>query len=113
MRIEFEMPCFTEIGLQKVETHVMTCAVEIEPDEEAGDGTYYIARVALEGQVRGDRLRFHAVSERNPLHAVIATYAYTYCHDELEDLWADWLADHPRERRLSGNDELRTHGGSL
>jgi len=53
------------------------------------------------------------VSERNPLHAKIATYAYTYCHDELEDLWADYLADHPRERRLRGNDELRTHGGSL
>ena len=109
MRLEFQMPVFTEIGLQQIETHELSCAVEIEPDEEAGDGTYYIARVAVEGQVRGDRLKFHAVSERNPLHAKIATYAYTYCHDELEDLWADYLADHPRQRRLRSNDDLRTY----
>lgn len=109
MRHVFEMPCCVEIGLRQIETHQMTCAVEIEPDEEAGDGTYYIATVAVEGQAAGDRLKWHAVSERHPLHAQIASYAYTYCRDELEDLWADYVADHPRQRRLRNNDDLRTY----
>lgn len=113
MRHEFEYPCFTEIGLQQVETHYLTCAVEIEPDEEAGDGTYYIARVAVEGAAKGQKLRFHCLSERHPLHARIASYAYTYCRDELDGLWAEWLADHWRAQRTHASQEHRTHGGSL
>lgn len=113
MRLEFDMPCFTEVGLQTVETHVLSCAVEIERDDTAGDGTYYIAHVALEGQARGDRLKYHDIAARNPLHAKIAAYAYAYCRDELDDLWAGWLADHPLDRRLCSDDEHRTHGGAL
>lgn len=109
MRDEFEMPGYTAIGLQKVETHGIECAVEIEPDEDAGDGTYYIARVYLEGTAPGQKRRWYAIGERNPLHQQIARYAYDYRRDELEALWADYLEDHPIERRKR-RAAVREHG---
>jgi len=114
MRHEFDMECYADLGLIKVWTHDITCAVEIEPDE-VGDATYYIARVYIEGQAKGGKTTYHVVSDANPLHAQIAAYAYKYRRDELDELWNDWLADHPRARKLRDDAERehRTHGGSL
>ena len=110
MRDQFEMSCFTEIGLQIVETHSMECAVEIEPDEGEGLTNWYIARVWVDGTVRGQKRRWHAVTERHPLHKQIIKYAETYRSDELAELWAEWLADHPKEyaKRRAEEREHRT-----
>lgn len=99
MRDEFEMPGYTAIGLQKVETHGIECAVEIEPDESVGLSNWYIARVYIEGTVPGQKRRWHAITERHPLHSEIVNYAMTYRSEELAELWAEWCADRPKGHR--------------
>lgn len=112
MRHQFAMDCFTEIGLLMVETHAIECAVEIEPDEGDGLASWYVARVWVEGNVHGQKRRWHAITERHPLHKQIVAYATDYCSDELAELWSEWLADHPKEyaKRRASEREHSTLG---
>lgn len=120
MRDEFEMVCDTDLGNLLVTTHEMTVAVEIEPDEHSAGANYYIARCfvegttkVIEGSQRKTKTGWHEVKKGHPLFPRISLYAYQYRRDELEAIWADWLNDQPRARRLRSDNELRTHGGSL
>lgn len=109
MRHEFSMPCFTEIGLQQVETHEIECAVEIEPDEMVMGVSWYVSRVQVYGRAPGARMRWHDVHERNPLFDRVKSYALIYCADELAALWDEHCDAHPVHRMPDAVDEHGTY----
>mgnify|MGYP007078765354 CR=1 FL=1 len=101
MQKEITMECFTTLpsfGV-KIWTHDIECRVTIEPDEDAGDSAYYIAAVEVWGKAPKGRFAYFALREDNLLRAQITEYAYKYHHNDLEDLWAEYLADKPARRR--------------
>ena len=83
------------------------CRVTIEPDEEAGDAAYYISAVEIWGKPRNAPFSYIALREGDPLRAKISEYAYKYHHDDLEELWAEYLADRPKRRPLI---DIQEHG---
>lgn len=110
MRDEFSMPGFTVIGDLSIETHEFECAVEIEPDEMLGLTSWYVARVYIQGTVRGrGRLRWFEIAERNPLFDKIKEFALDAREDKLAELWDEYLADHPVSRERPDRDEHRTY----
>jgi hypothetical protein len=110
MRDEFSMPGYTVIGNLSIQTHEFECAVEIEPDEMVGLTSWYVARVYIQGTVRGrGRLRWFEIAERNPLFDTIKYFALDACEDRLAELWDEYLADHPVSRERPDRDEHRTY----
>lgn len=109
MRHEFSMRCFTEIGVQLVETHEIECAVEIEPDEMMLGTSWYVSGVQVHGYTASGKARWFHLHERTPLFQQIKAYALAYESEPLEALWDEYCDEHPGYRMPTDREEHGTY----
>lgn len=109
MRLQFDKPGYSDIGGEKVYSHDLEVAVEIEPDESFACASWYVARCYIEGYVKNTSQWFK-VEPNTPLFEEIKQWALDDYDHKLAELWETYLEDKPRRYRpTSDRDEHGTY----
>jgi hypothetical protein len=86
-----EVPVYQTINEMPIHVSDYHATVTLDADYDG----YYINDITVEGDRPGSRVRTHTVPPTSTLWREIAGYAVTQCTAQLEDAWANWMADKP------------------